>query len=104
MQLERNFNAIVEELKRTAGEEANVKLASLMSQLDIDMKNVLLRTGGGGSAQRLEERHALLQRNFQAAVELLSVPPAAPPPPLTKRGTSMWNPPVPSNTAEGASV
>ncbi|KAL1503997.1 hypothetical protein AB1Y20_010412 [Prymnesium parvum] len=70
-QLERNFYAVVAELRDKG--LPNSQLQAITTRLEADLKRSLVRSeaAGAGSVQRLEEREAILHRNFTAVVELL---------------------------------
>ena len=78
-QLETNFKAIVAELKgRPSSPRQSAELEALLSRLDADLRHALLRGQAANLAahQRLEERTAILQRNFARIVDLLNEPPS----------------------------
>ena len=95
-QLEKNFDAVVAELR--GKESSGAQLPALLARLEADMKHSLLRSeaSGAGSVQRLEEREAILQRNFAAVVELLGPSqqeaPAPAPSPATPGSDSEGSP------------
>ena len=71
-QLERNFNAVVQELQaRPEGQPQ--QLQTLLKRMEAELRHQVLRAQGAGSgtAQRLVERESILQRNFEAAVALM---------------------------------
>ena len=78
---------IVAELKaRPSSPRQSAELEALLSKLDADVRHAMLRAQAASLAphQRLEERTAILQRNFARIVELLNEPagttPASPAP------------------------
>ena len=71
-QLERNFNAVVQELQaRPEGQPQ--QLQALLKRMEAELRHQVLRAQGAGSgtAQRLVERESILQRNFEAVVALM---------------------------------
>jgi hypothetical protein len=90
-QLERNFNAVVLELKaRPEGQPQ--QLQTLLKRMEAELRHQVLRAQGAGSgtAQRLVERESILQRNFEAVVALMDggdLPPATSPPAGAAGGT-----------------
>ena len=88
-QLETNFKAIVAELKsRPAGPHQKQLLEQLLSRLDSDLRHALLRAQASNmsSHQRLEERTAILERNFSRVVDLMNDIPVQPRSPATPTG------------------
>ena len=76
--LETNFKAIVAELKaRPSSLRQSAELEALLSTLDSDVRHAMLRAHAASLAahQRLEERTAILQKNFARIVEMLREPP-----------------------------
>ena len=90
-QLERNFNAVVQELQaRPEGQPQ--QLQTLLKRMEAELRHQVLRAQGAGSgtAQRLVERESILQRNFEAVVALMDggdLPPATSPPAGAAGGT-----------------
>lgn len=74
-QLERNFQAVVAQLQSNA--DSSGPLQTLLDRLDADLKLSLIRAEatGAGAEKRLEERTAILQRNFATVVDLIEVKP-----------------------------
>ena len=83
-QLERNFKAIVAELQgRPSSARQKAELEALLSKLDGDLRHAMRRAEASSMAatQRLEERTAILQRNFSRVVELMTEPMSSSPSP-----------------------
>ena len=80
-QLETNFKAIVQEIKgRPSSERQLAACEALLTKHDSDLRHALLRAQASNMAahQRLEERTAILQRNFTRVVELMGEPATSP--------------------------
>ena len=80
-QLETNFKAIVTELKnRPSSALQSMELEALLSKMDAECRHALLRAQASNmpAHQRLEERTAILQRNFTRVVELMGEPSSSP--------------------------
>ena len=93
-QLETNFKAIVAELKgRPSGPRQQSELEALLSRLDSDLRHALLRAQASNmsSHQRLEERTAILERNFSRVVDLMNDVPAPPRSPALGTPTASGN-------------
>lgn len=75
---------IVAELKaRPSSVRQSAELEALLSKLDADVRHAMLRAQAANLAphQRLEERTAILQKNFARIVELLNEPAGSSPSP-----------------------
>ena len=71
-QVEASFESAVKQVK--AQGVANEQLDALLSRMQTDLKHSLLRAQASemGTPQRLEERLVILQRSFDAVLELLA--------------------------------